>query len=136
MKVLVDTPVWSLALRRSTGNLSPHEEKLKQTLGELIHDARVVMIGPIRQELLSGVREEPQFNRLRDHLRAFEDLEITTEDYERAASMSNRCQSSGIANSPMDMLICAVAASSHSPILTTDRDFSNYSKLLPIQLLA
>ena len=136
MKVLVDTPVWSLALRRSSENLTPHDDKLKQTLAELIRDARILMIGPIRQELLSGMREESQFNRLRDHLRAFEDLEITTEDYERAGSMSNLCRSSGIANSPVDMLICSVAAGSGSPILTTDRDFWNYSTLLPIQLLA
>ena len=135
MKILVDTPVWSLALRRREGKLSSDEQKLKQALNELIRDARVVMIGPIRQELLSGVREEPQFNRLREHLQAFEDMEIRTADYERAAQMSNHCRSRGIATSSVDMLICAVAAGSHSAILTTDRDFLTYSKLLPIQLL-
>ena len=134
MKVLVDTPVWSIALRRRSGDLSPHEARLKNKLVELIRDSRVLMIGPIRQELLSGVREETQFIRLRDQLRAFEDLGITTRDYERAAEMSNRCRSSGVANSAVDMLICALGVGSHSSILTTDRDFLNYAKLLPIRL--
>ena len=57
MKVLVDTSVWSLALRRRT----PPDNPYVQEFNELIKERRVQMIGPIRQELLSGIRDEAQF---------------------------------------------------------------------------
>ena len=135
MRVLVDTPVWSLALRRHTANLNPDENKLKQTLIELIHEGRILMIGPVRQELLSGLREDSQFNRLRDDLRPFQDEAIHADDYEEAARMSNLCSSRAVASSSVDMLICAIAGRSRSTIFTTDRDYLLYSKFLPIQLL-
>jgi hypothetical protein len=104
VRVLVDTPIWSLALRRHAGNLNPNENKLKQTLTELIREGRILMIGPVRQELLSGLREDSQFNRLRDDLRPFKDEAIQTDDYEEAARMSNLCSSRGVASSSVDML--------------------------------
>jgi predicted nucleic acid-binding protein len=63
-----------------------------------------------------------------------QDAEIKTEEYESAARMSNLCSSRGIASSAVDMLICAVAVAWAAPILSTDRDFRLYSKLLPIRL--
>jgi predicted nucleic acid-binding protein len=134
VKVLVDTPVWSLALGRKTGDLRPHDNRLKAALAELIREGSVLMIGPVRQEILSGLREESQFNRLRDDLRAFKDVSLKTDDYERAAGMSNLCRSRGVSSSSVDMLICAIATRSRSSIFTTDRDYLLYSKLLPIQL--
>jgi predicted nucleic acid-binding protein len=134
MMVLVDTPVWSLVLRRRTSDLSREQEELKQALAELVSGGRAQLLGPVRQELLSGVREEAQFRRLRDHLRAFGDPELRTEDYEEAARMSNQCRSRGIASSAVDILICAVAWRRRWPILTTDRDYLLYSNLLPVDL--
>ena len=58
MKVLVDTSVWSLALRRKdTARLSSDEQKLKAKLVEAVQLGRVAMLGVIRQELLSGIKE-------------------------------------------------------------------------------
>ncbi len=51
--VLVDTSVWSLALRRKPEHLSPREQLLVAEWSELVREGRVQMIGPIRQELLS-----------------------------------------------------------------------------------
>jgi predicted nucleic acid-binding protein len=134
VRVLVDTTVWSLALRRRPRDLNPNEVRLKNALAELVRESRVLMIGLVRQELLSGIRDESQFNRVRDRLESLQDLNIETSDYENAARMSNACSSRGVANSTVDMLICAVAVDSQSPILTTDRDFQVYSKVLPIKL--
>jgi hypothetical protein len=58
MMVLVDTPVWSLALRRKPDDLNPRQRQLTETLAELIREGRVQLLGPVRQELLSGIREE------------------------------------------------------------------------------
>ena len=47
MKVLVDTCVWSLALRRNQVMESPYVLELR----DLITEFRVQMMGPVRQEL-------------------------------------------------------------------------------------
>jgi predicted nucleic acid-binding protein len=134
LKVLVDTPIWSLALRRQPHNLNPTEAMLKSVFAELVNEGRVLMIGAIRQELLSGFREEAQFNRLRELLRAFPDLQLKKEDFERGARMANQCASRGLASTPTDMLICSVAYDAKAPIYSPDRDFQGYSKVLPIRL--
>jgi predicted nucleic acid-binding protein len=134
MMVLVDTPVWSLALRRKPRQLSGSELDLAGVLAELIREGRAQMVGPIRQELLSGIREEAQFKRIRDHLRAFREPLLEAEDYEDAARMSNQCRSRGIAGSPVDFLICAAAHRRGWAIFTTDQDFQNYASVLPMRL--
>lgn len=135
MKVVVDTPAWSVVLRRRPIDLSTYEIRLKHALVEIVREGRVVMIGPIRQELLSGIRETGQFNRVRESLQPFPDFTIETFIYETAARMSNLCSSRGVANSSVDMLICAVAITADASILTSDLDFLiHYSKVLPIKI--
>ena len=130
MKVLVDTSVWSLALRRAT----PSPNAAVGELRSLIEEGRVAMIGVIRQELLSGVRTQTAFERLRDHLRAFADEQLETADFERAAEHFNACRSRGVQGSNTDYLICAVAERRSLPILTTDADFTRFAEVLPIAL--
>ena len=131
MSVLVDTAVWSLALRRKrTDEVDPYVLELQT----LIQEFQVEMIGPIRQEILSGIREQAQYERLRNHLRAFADLPLTTADYELAADYFNICRSNGIQRSNTDFLICAVANRLNLSVLTTDADFGHYQQLIPINL--
>lgn len=130
MKVIVDTSVWSLALRRDKqASFSTVEE-----LQHIIHDHRVQMIGPIRQEILSGIRSESQFKKLQKHLDSFPDLPILTEDYVAAAKLFNRCRSKRIHGSNTDFLICAVAVRNRFSIFTTDKDFELFSKHIQIIL--
>jgi predicted nucleic acid-binding protein len=130
MKVIVDTSVWSLALRRGR----PDASGLVLELQNLIQDHRVEMMGPLRQEILSGIRSESQFKKLQNHLKSFPDLPILTEDYVTAARFFNLCRSKGIQGSNTDFLICAVAARNKFSIYTTDKDFTRFSKQLPIAL--
>jgi len=130
MKVIVDTSVWSLALRRPSAESVAQVQELRQ----LIHDHRVQMLGPIRQEILSGIRSESQFHKLRKHLESFPDLPIQTEDYVTAAQFFNRCRSEGVQGSNTDFLICAVAVRNRASIFTTDKDFELFSQHLAIVL--
>ncbi len=100
----------------------------------MIAHGLVEIIGPIRQELLSGIRELSQFETLRERLRDFVDLEATTSDYEQAAAYGNQCRSVGIQGSSTDFLICAVSLRHDLAIFTEDRDFLGYQKVLPIRL--
>lgn len=131
MNVVVDTSVWSLALRRH-GAATRAGEALE--LAELIREGRAVMLGPVRQELLSGVPVQKQYDTLRDHLRAFPDLVLEGEDYEEAAASYNRCRARGVQGSNTDFLICAVSARRRLAVLTTDADFRHFARVLPIQL--
>jgi predicted nucleic acid-binding protein len=121
MKLLADTSVWSLALRRRlTATLSAEEKRLVAVLTEAIRDGRVVMIGPIRQELLSGIKEQAQFEKLRTALAAFRDEAIDTRDYEEASRGYNLCRAQGVQCGPVDILICAVAVRSQWTVLAND----------------
>ena len=130
MKVLVDTSVWSFALRRrSKAAATDIADELKR----LIIAYRATIIGVIRQELLLGIRTSEQYIELRDRLRAFPDLQLRTEDYEVGAHFFNVCRSRGIQGSNTDFLLCAVAAQRDIPIFTTDRDFERYETILPVR---
>lgn len=129
MKVLVDTCVWSQVLRRR--NPDPD---LGARLRDLIRDGRVALIGPIRQEILSGISEPGHFQRLKEVLSAFEDVALRTGHFEKAAEFANRCRKRGVQGSTIDFLICAVAVEENLLIFTTDRDFAIYAKYLPIGL--
>jgi len=130
VNVLVDTSVWSLALRRR----KPEETPPVRELRELIREGRAQLFGPVRQEVLSGIRARAQFRRLRDTLQAFPDLELVSGDFERAAELFNRCRQKGIQGSNTDFLICAVAERLDLAILTTDRDFPLFAEHVPVRL--
>jgi predicted nucleic acid-binding protein len=130
MNIVVDTSVWSLALRRQR----PSRAAETLELAELIREGRAAILGPVRQELLSGVPHQRQYDTLRGYLRAFPDVALAPDDYEEAAAFFNRCRAKGVQGSNTDFLICAAAARRQLGILTTDADFVHFAKLLPIQL--
>jgi predicted nucleic acid-binding protein len=118
----VDTCIWSLVLRRrATITLSADEQKLAHSLSDAIRDGRVAMIGPIRQEILSGVKEPGRFDKLSVALSSFPDEALTTSDYLNAARLFNLCRSRGVECGPVDILICAVAEQRNWTILTSDQ---------------
>jgi predicted nucleic acid-binding protein len=134
VNTLVDTSVWSLALRRKAEPLNATEKATVAELTELIQEGRARMIGLIRQELLSGIRDPSQYEKLRTVLQAFRDEPVDTSDHEAAAKSSNDCRTKGVVVSIVDVLICAVALRRGWTILTTGPDFRNYANILPIKL--
>lgn len=133
MKILVDTPIWFLALRRSS-HRAAEDQLLIDEFHDLINETRVALIGPIRQELLSGIPNYDQFTALKEKLKAFEDLPLKREAYELAAEFFNTCRKAGIQGSQIDFLICSTSISAGIPIFTTDKDFSLYAKHIKISL--
>lgn len=134
MKVVVDTSIWSLAFRRKRRGISKEDQKALEELFELISETRAVLIGPVRQEILSGISNMNQFELLKERLEVFENYPITDEDYEQAADFFNRCRSKGIQGSHIDFLICAMACRNKMAIFTDDGDFKNYAGVLDIRL--
>src|SRR2546427_6198406 len=122
--VLVDTTIWSLALWRRPRDLNDEERQLVDAWESLVRAGLAALAGPIRQEVLSGVRRQADFEALRRHLGAFPLLAIEFVDYDRAASFFNTCRTRGVSGTPVDMLVCALADRLRVAIFTTDRDFA------------
>lgn len=137
MKVLVDTSVWSLALRRPKNSpITPEQQATVSALTDLVRDGRAVLIGAIRQELLCGIKTPSQFGALRDSLAEFEDVALSREVYESAAQAFNTCRANGVQGSNTDFLICAASIHHRLPIFSLDGDFLMYRRWLPVQLYA
>jgi predicted nucleic acid-binding protein len=130
VSVLVDTPIWSMLFRRKAA-VSAELTQLR----DLVQKGQAQIIGPIRQEVLSGMRNPQQFARVREGLRAFPNLPLSEMDFERAAEFYNLCRSVGVQGSNTDFLICAVAELNGLQIYTSDKDFARFAKHLPIELV-
>jgi hypothetical protein len=131
MMVLVDTCIWSYALRHKKPN-----PEIEQVLKEIITHGRLAIIGPIRQEILSGISSVSQFEVLHQHLSAFDDVPLQSAHFVKAAEFCNACIRKGVQGSHTDFLICSVAFLENMEIFTLDSDFKNYKKHLPIELFA
>ena len=116
--------------RRNKSVLSPEEVSIRASLTEAIENDRVVIIGPIRQEVLSGIKDQAQFAKLRAALAAFHDVPLTTVHYEEAARLFNLCRSRGVECGAIDILICAIAAQMRWSILTNDQGLERCIEVL------
>lgn len=130
MRYLIDTGIWSLAFRRDVQN----HEQVTNLLSELVDKKQVVLCGPVRQELLSGIKHHEQFRRLKSRLRHFKDLPIATEDYELAAEFFNQCRSKGVQASNIDFLLCSLAVNNNLLLLTADQDFLRIEKHIKVRV--
>ncbi len=130
MKILVDTSIWSYAFR---SNNEKFQTEINHLIA-LIQDQRAILIGPIRQEILSGYSDLRKFSKIREKLSYFENTAIEDSDYELAAEFSSKCRKKGIQGSHIDFLICAVANRVDVPIFTSDKDFTHYQTVIPVKL--
>jgi predicted nucleic acid-binding protein len=134
MKFLVDTCVWSLALRRrNASRLNLEEQRLASELRAAIQVSNAAIIGPVRQEILSGIRDRAQFQRALGLLEPFADEEMIPEDFVEAARLFNLCRDHGVHCGPVDILICAVAARLGYGILSNDTGLARCVEVLRIE---
>lgn len=132
--ILVDTCVWSLALRRAGPGRALGGAAT--TLRALIEASEPIAIpGMVLQELLSGVRERAQYQRLDRALAPFPLLLATRADHLLAADLSNTCRRAGITVSAPDCLIAAQAIENHAILLTTDIDFTRIAAHCNLRLM-
>lgn len=129
MRVIVDTDVWSEAFRKK----GPKSEYVGE-LVNLIQEGRIQMIGIIRMEILCGIRNERMFHTLNQKLGAFPDKPLDSEVFVTAARFLNSCRGKGVQGSNNDFIICACSALWKMPVLSKDKDFIGYRKILPIEL--
>ena len=132
MNVLVDTSVWSLALRRKNERRPPEAIRLEQLI---LQGESIFLIGVILQEILQGIRSKEDFQRLSKILSSFPLIPLKRDDYILAATIGNKCREKGVQASTMDFLIAATAVSYDCYLFTSDKDFLNISKHITLKLL-
>jgi predicted nucleic acid-binding protein len=132
--ILIDSTVWSIALRRRHRDRNTAEKAVYFQWRDLVAAGRAAIIGPVRQEVLSGVRYRLQCETLRSQLHVIPMLPLPDSIWDVAADYFNTCQSAGVAAGDIDMMVCAAATAHGCPIFTTDPDFPRYARHLPISL--
>ena len=130
--ILVDTTIWSKAYRRK--KIADEDQTIVKALYNILDMGEEVLIGPVRQELLSGISNKNVFNDLVIKLSGFNNYEVQLTDHDLAAEYLNICLNNGIQGSQTDFLVCAIAYRFNLEIFTEDNDFNNYKKYLPIKL--
>jgi predicted nucleic acid-binding protein len=128
--ILVDTSVWSLALRRDRVVAGREIEALSAA----IERGDACLTGTILQEVLQGFPDTSRTRRLVDYLAPFPLLTPHRGDYVFAAEIRNKCRVKGVAVSTVDAQIAAVAINHHCPLLTADRDFDAVARVFPLRL--
>jgi len=133
MKLLVDTSVWSLALRRKTNILN----KEALTLTTLIeHGEDIYLLGISLQEILQGIKNPKDFLRLKEYFEAFPLIELKREDYVKAAEFKNMLIKKGKQVSTIDALIAHTAISRDLYLFTADDDFTQMAKYTKLHLFS
>jgi predicted nucleic acid-binding protein len=132
--ILVDTSIWSLALRRRRRDLNASERRLVFCVRDMVIAGDAAVIPLIRQEVLSGLALKSQFEAIRSQLAAITTLSTPNDMFILAAEFFNTCRRGGLPPGAIDMTICAAAYLHGVAIFSGDPDFVGYAKHLPIQL--
>ena len=132
MTIVVDTSVWSHALRRRKPGGDPQSEKLASAIKQA---QPIALLGVILQEILQGIRNPGDFEKVRAHLEVFPLIGLEREDFVAAAELRNLCAARGVQASTIDFQIAAACARHDCALLTNDQDFERISQCCPLQLL-
>jgi len=125
MTLLVDTSVWSLALRRDVQATEPEVQELKDAL--LGADA-VVTTGLVLQELLQGFSGAKAQTQIMERFAALPLLQPDRDDHIGAAALRNACRQAGVQIGTIDAVLAQLAIRHDLTLLTTDKDFTYAAK--------
>lgn len=133
MTLLVDTSVWSLALRRDA--LAPEPEV------QVLHDALlganvVVTTGLVLQELLQGFSGPKARAQLIERFAPLPLLQPDREDHIAAADLRNTCRRAGVQLGTIDALLAQLCVRHELALLTTDKDFAHAARHCPLRVWA
>lgn len=128
MTLLVDTSVWSLALRRDVVSDVPETIALKQALQSGQH---IVTTGLVLQELLQGFSGPKQAEALLERFRSLPLLSPDRQDHVVAAQLRNVCRKNGVQAGTIDALLAQLCIRHGLLLLTTDGDFRHMARVIP-----
>lgn len=130
-RVIIDTSVWSEALRRKKNTINSSVAIIRKIIEK---DIEILLLGIILQEILSGISNEKLYNEIKKILDDFVYLETTKNDYIYASELSNKCRSNGIKAGSIDYLIASTTIQNDLHLVTYDKDFVNISKYTDLKI--
>lgn len=133
MSMLVDTSVWSLALRRDTEQSEPQVVALREAL---MGADQVFTTGFILQELLQGFAGPKARAQLVERLSALAFLQPDRDDHIEAAEVRNACRRRGVQIGTIDALLIQLCRRHDLVLLSTDQDFLGAAKHVEFRLWA
>jgi predicted nucleic acid-binding protein len=129
--LLVDTSVWSLALRRDAPAAGPEVQALTDALAG---SELVVATGLVLQELLQGFSGPKAAASIVERFDALALVHPDREDHIAAAELRNRCRRAGVQVGTIDALIAQLCVRNDLTLLTTDQDFVHAAKHCPLRV--
>ena len=131
MTLLVDTSVWSLALRRDGAVATPEVAALREAIeGSDV----VVTTGLVLQELLQGFNGPKDRQAIMDRFGALPLIQPDREDHVAAAEVRNACRRSGVQMGTIDALLIQLCGRHDLTLLSADKDFSKAAAFVPFKL--
>ena len=121
MRLLVDTSVWSLALRRDVDVEAPEVNALRRAL---LGGERVVVTGMILQELLQGFAGPKARAQIIERFAALPIVVPDLQDHIEAAELRNRCRRRGVQIGTSDALLAQLCIRNDLMLLSADQDFT------------
>ncbi len=131
MTILVDTSVWSLALRRDSTEAPPEVTALRQALGGT--DA-VVTTGFVLQELLQGFSGPKAAQAIIERFGALPCIAPDRQDHVAAAEVRNACRRAGVQIGTIDALLIQLCGRYELTLLSADKDFVHAARHVPFKL--
>ena len=132
MKVLVDTCVWSYALRKQ-GYEGSREVSLLEKLISQKDD--IYCTGIILQELLQGFTNPGQQKLIIKNFNSLPFIVPSKDDHIEAAELKNTCRKSGRTINTIDALLAQLCIKHKLLLLTNDKDFNYISESFSLKLL-
>ena len=132
MMLLVDTSVWSLALRRDGASDVPQVRILRDALSSGSHP--VVTTGVVLQELLQGFNGPKAVEVIVERFRALPFISPDRQDHIAAAEIRNACRRAGVQVGTIDALLIQLCARHELTLLSTDMDFVHAARHVPLRL--
>ena len=129
--MLVDTSVWSLALRRDAPPDQAPVDMLRQAL---LDGETIVITGIVLQELLQGFHGPKDQARIIERMQALPLLEPSRDTHIHAARLRNTCRRRGVQLGTIDALIAQLCIEHDLVLLTTDNDFVHAARFVPLRL--
>lgn len=131
MTLLVDTSVWSLALRRDAPPDMPETRALRAALAG---DDLVVTTGIVLQELLQGAVRDSARLLITERFRAIALVQPDRDDHVAAADIRNRCRANGVQLGTIDALLAALCVRRDLTLLSTDVDFVHAARYCDLRV--
>lgn len=131
MTLLVDTSVWSLALRRDVESTEPQARHLREAL---LGSEDVVITGVVLQELLQGFSGPKARARIVERFAALPLLMPDRQDHVDAAALHTVCRRAGVRIGTIDALLAQLCIHHDLTLLTADKDFTQAARHRPLRV--